>query len=212
MSTGTAFMLVVHSAARHSGKTTICRSLICDLPFDVYVKLSHHSPCLIQRTASSGTLPRGEGDTGRLGSLRRSPGLQPLADVIFLDGPRRETDQAVLHTVHSAPCGTRFLIEGNCAAAADCPTRYAYVLPCPLPENIKSDVEAMARRADILIINRFPGCEAAREQALTAILHDVNPRAALLCGSTEDRLFIDTVEAAVVPLLPAADHPCKETP
>lgn len=207
MPADTAFMLVVHSAARHSGKTTICRSLIRDLPFDIYIKLSHHSPYLVQRTASTGTLPRGEGDTGRLGDLRRSPGLQPLTDVLFLDGPRQDTDQAVLRTVHGASQGTRFLVEGHCSAAAGCLTKYVYVLPCPLPESAKSDTGAMVRRADVLIVNRFPTCEPARERALTAMLHDANPRAALLCGSTEDQLFIDTVEATVFQLLPAADHP-----
>jgi hypothetical protein len=202
----TARILVVHSAAGHSGKTTICRALVRDLAFDVYIKLSRHSSHLVQQATSAGNLPSDTGDSGRLHNLQRSSWLPPLADVLFMDGPRQETDVAVLQSLHNWPAGTRFLIEGNCSPD-DGLMRYAYVLPCPLPETAKPDIGAMVQRADLLIINRFPGCGASAERALTAILHDSNQHATLLSGSTQDLLFIDTIEAAVLELVPTAAHP-----
>jgi hypothetical protein len=206
VSADTPFILVVHSAAGHSGKTTICRALVRDLAFDVYIKLSRHSSHLVQQATSVGTLPSDTGDSGRLRNLQRSSWLPPLANVLFMDGPRQETDVAVLQSVRTWPAGTRFLIEGNCSPA-DGLMRYVYILPCPLPETAKRDIGAMAQRADLLVVNRFPGCGAAAERALTAILHDSNPHAALLSGSTQDQLFIDTIEAAVLELVPTAAHP-----
>ena len=44
---GARSTLVVHSASGHSGKTTICRSLVRDLPFEVYIKL-----CLLYTSPS----------------------------------------------------------------------------------------------------------------------------------------------------------------
>ncbi len=40
--------LVVHSASGHSGTTTICRSLVRDLPFDVYISC-HATACTSPR-------------------------------------------------------------------------------------------------------------------------------------------------------------------
>jgi hypothetical protein len=206
VSADTAHILVVHSAAGHSGKTTICRALVRDLAFDVYIKLSRRSQHLVQQATSAGTLPSDTGDSGRLHNLQRSAGLPPLADVLFMDGPRQETDVAVLQSLHNWPAGTRFLIEGNCSPI-DGLMRYAYVLPCPLPETAKPDIGAMVQRADLLIVNRFPGCDVATEHALVALLRDANSHSALLSGSTQDQLFIDTIEAAVLELMPTTAHP-----
>jgi hypothetical protein len=199
-------VLVVHSAAGHSGKTTICRALVRDLPFDIYIKLSRHSPHLVQCSASEGTLPPDTGDSGLLHSLQRSPWLPPLADVLFLDGPRQETDVTILNTIRAHPAGTRFLVEGNCSPV-DGLMRYMYVFPCPLPETAKQDTAAAVQRADLLVVNRFPGREEATERALTSVLRDANQRAAVLSGSTQDQLFIDTIEAAVIKLMPTLAHP-----
>jgi hypothetical protein len=201
----TPSVLVVHSAAGHSGKTTICRALVRDLPFDVYIKLSRHSPHLVQRSASDGTLPPDAGDSGLLHRLPRSPWLPPLTDVLFLDGPRQETDGAVLTVIHAHPAGMRFLVEGSCSPA-DGLMRTMYVLPCPLPATAKPDTAAAVQRAHLLIVNRFPGCSAAAEHAMAALLHDANPRASVLSGSTENALFIETIEAAVLELMPALGH------
>jgi len=198
-------VLVVHSAAGHSGKTTICRALVRDLPFDVYIKLSRHSPHLVQQSASDGTLPPDTGDSGLVHRLPRSSWLPPLADVLFLDGPRQETDVAVLNTIHLHPAGTRFLVEGSCSPADEL-MRYVYLFPCPLPATAKQDTAAAVQRAHLLIVNRFPGCSAAAERAMTAVLHDANPHAAVLSGSTQDTLFIETIEAAVLDLMPALGH------
>ena len=198
-------VLVVHSAAGHSGKTTICRALVRDLPFDVYIKLSRHSPHLIQSSASAGTLPPDTGDSGLLHRLQRSSWLPPLADVLFLDGPREETDVTVLDVIHAHPAGTRFLVEGNCSPVSGL-MRYMYVFPCPLPETAKQDTAAAVQRADLLIVNRFAGCSTVSEHAMAAVLHDSNPHATLLSGSTRDILFIDTIEATVLELMPALGH------
>lgn len=206
MPADTPSVLVIHSAAGRSGKTSICRALARDLAFDIYVKLSRHSSHLIQQIMSSGTLSSEKGDSGLLRGLHRSSWLPPLADVIFLDGPCQETDAAVLQAARTWPLGTRFLIEGSCAPV-DSLTKYAYVVPCPLPGTAKPDMAAMIRRADLLIVNRFPGCSSATESALTAILHDTNPQAALLSGSTLDQLFMDTIEAAICELLPVVARP-----
>ncbi|MHB8071136.1 MAG: hypothetical protein ACYDHF_04170 [Candidatus Cryosericum sp.] len=202
----TPSVLIVHSAAGHSGKTTVCRALVRDLPFDIYVKLSRHSPHLVQCSASGGTLPPDTGDSGLLHNLQRSPWLSPLTDVYFLDGPRLETDATVQKVVDSRCAGTRFLIEGYCSPVEGL-MRYVYMFPCPLPETAKQDIAVMVQRADLLVINRFPGCEAAAERALTTVLRDANPHAAVLSGSTQDQLFIDTIEAAVIELMPALAHP-----
>lgn len=198
-------VLVVHSAAGHSGKTTICRALVRGLPFDVYIKLSRHSPHLIQSSASKGTLPPDTGDSGLLHRLERSSWLPPLVDVLFLDGPRQETDVAVLNAIRAHPAGTRFLVEGNCSPV-DGLMRYMYVFPCPLPETAKHDTAAAVQRADLFVVNRFPGCSTATEHAMTAVLHEANPHAALLSGSTQDVMFIDTIEATVLELMPALGH------
>src|SRR5450756_2069772 len=71
--------LVVHSASGHSGKTTICRSLVRDLPFEVYIKLSRHSLHLATHSLAAGTLPIEGGDTGRLSQSERSPWLRPVS-------------------------------------------------------------------------------------------------------------------------------------
>jgi hypothetical protein len=60
----------------------------------------------------------------------------------------------------------------------------------------------MAARADLLVVNRFPGCTPAEEATLLAILRDWNPHANQLFGSVQDPAFIETVEAAVLDLLP----------
>lgn len=65
----------------------------------------------------------------------------------------------------------------------------------------------MIQRADLLIVNRFPGCEATTERALTIMLRDANSHATLLSGSTQDLLFIDTIEAAAIDLLPTIARP-----
>jgi len=198
-------VLVVHSAAGRSGKTTICRALVRDLPFDVYIKLSRHSPCLIQSSAAAGTLPPDMGDSGLLHRLQRSSWLPPLIDVLFLDGPREETDLTVLNAIHAHPAGTRFLVEGNCSPVEGL-MRYVYVFPCPLPETAKQDTSVSVQQADLLVMNRFPGCTTATEYAMAAVLRDANPYAALLSGSTQDIRFIDMIKAAVLKLIPALGH------
>jgi hypothetical protein len=193
--------LVVHSASGHSGKTTICRSLVRDLPFDVYIKLSRHSLHLAARSLSAGTLPLEGGDTGRLSQSERSPWLQPLRDIILLDGPHRETEEAVVRILAKWPVETRVLIEGNCSSVPE-RSRYMYVLRCPLLQSAKPNMGTMAARADLLVVNRFPGCTPAEEAALLALLRDWNPRANQVSGSVEDTTFIETVKAAVLDLLP----------
>ncbi len=195
-------ILIVHSSSGHSGKTTICSSLVHDLPFDIYIKLSRHSPHLVTRSFSAGTLPPGEGDTGRLNQSIRSSLLASLSDILLLDGPRPETDEAVLSAVHQSPPETRFLIEGYCTPL---PNRSLtmYVLPCPLSPNAKPDTGVMAAQADLVVINRFPACTAPEEAALLALLRDWNPHANQVSGSADDSMFIETVEASVLSLLPA---------
>ncbi|MBA4364585.1 MAG: hypothetical protein C0398_01085 [Coprothermobacter sp.] len=201
MTTYTRSTLVVHSASGHSGKTTICRSLVRDLPFDVYIKLSRHSLHLATRSLATGTLPLEGGDTGRLSQSERSPWLRPLRDIILLDGPHRETEEAVATTLQRWPAETPVLIEGNCSSVPE-RSRYMYVLRCPLLQSAKSNMGIMAARADLLVVNRFPGCTPAEEAALLALLRDWNPHANEVSGSVQDMAFIETVEAAVLELLP----------
>lgn len=193
--------LVVHSASGHSGKTTICRSLVRDLPFDVYIKLSRHSLHLATRSLLAGTLPLEGGDTGRLSQSERSPWLKPLRDIILLDGPHGETEEAVVRILAQWPAKTRVLIEGNCSSVPE-RSRYMYILRCPLLQSAKPNMGTMAARADLLVVNRFPGCTPAEEAALLALLRDWNPRANQVSGSVEDTTFVDTIEAAVLDLLP----------
>ncbi|MCX6097226.1 MAG: hypothetical protein NTZ77_01880 [Caldiserica bacterium] len=194
-------ILVVHSASGHSGKTTICRSLVRDLPFDAYIKLSRHSLHLATHSLAAGTLPLEGGDTGRLSQSERSPWLRPLRDIILLDGPHQETEDAVALTIRQWPVDTRVLIEGNCSSVPD-RSRSMYVLRCPLLQSAKTNMSIMAARADLLVVNRFPGCTEPEEAALLAILRDWNPRATEVSGSVEDTTFIETVEAAVLDLFP----------
>jgi hypothetical protein len=193
--------LVVHSASGHSGKTTICRSLVRDLPFDVYIKLSRHSLHLATRSLAAGTLPLEGGDTGRLSQSGRSPWLRPLRDIILLDGPDQETEEAVAMTLRQWPLETPVLIEGNCSSVAE-RSRTMYVLRCPLLQSAKPNIGIMATRADLLVVNRFPGCTRAEEAALLALLRDWNPHANQISGSARDAAFIERVEAAVLDLLP----------
>ena len=193
--------LIVHSASGHSGKTTICRSLVSDLPFDVYIKLSRHSLHLVERSLSAHTLPLEGGDTGRLSQSERSSALQPLRDIIFLDGPHQETEEAVATTLQQWSLETRVLIEGNCSSVPE-RSRTMYVLRCPLLQTAKPNMGIMAARADLLVVNRFPGCTPAEEAALLALLRDWNPHANQISGSVQDAVFIETVEAAVLDLLP----------
>jgi hypothetical protein len=201
MTIDTRSALVVHSASGHSGKTTICRSLVRDLPFDVYIKLSRHSLHLATRSLGAGTLPVAGGDTGRLSQSERSPWLQPLRDIILLDGPHRETEEAVATTLLQWPAETPVLIEGNCSSVPD-RSRYLYVLRCPLLQSAKPNMGVMAARADLLVVNRFPGCTPAEEAALLALLRDWNPHANEVSGSVQEESFVETVEAAVLELLP----------
>ncbi|MCE5193173.1 MAG: hypothetical protein ABFD13_03360 [Candidatus Cryosericum sp.] len=198
-------ILIVHSSSSHSGKTAICRSLVHDLPFDVYIKLSRHSSHLVTRSLAAGTLPAGAGDTGRLHQSIRSPLLPPLSDILLLDGPRSETDEAVLSAIDTWPPETRFLIEGYCTPL---PNRSVtmYVLRCPLSPEMKPDTGIMAARADLVVINRFPACTPPEEAALLALLRDWNPHVNQVSGSAEDSAFIETVEASVLSLLPVLRH------
>ncbi len=198
---GARSTLVVHSASGHSGKTTICRSIVRDLPFEVYIKLSRHSLHLATHSLAAGTLPIEGGDTGRLSQSERSPWLRPLRDIILLDGPHQETDEAVATILQQWPLETRVLIEGNCSSVPE-RSRYMYVLRCPLLQSAKSNMGIMAARADLLVVNRFPGCTPAEEAALLALLRDWNPHADQVSGSVQNTVFIETVEAAVLDLLP----------
>ena len=198
---GVRSTLVVHSASGHSGKTTICRSLVRNLPFEVYIKLSRHSLHLVTRSLAAGTLPIVGGDTGRLSQSERSPWLRPLRDIILLDGPQQETEEAVATTLQQWPLETPIIIEGNCSSVPE-RSRYMYVLRCPLLQSAKPNMGIMAARADLLVVNRFPGCMPAEEAALLALLRDWNPHANQVSGSVQDATFIETVEAAVLDLLP----------
>jgi len=193
--------LVVHSASGHSGKTTICRSLVRDLPFEIYIKLSRHSLHLATHSLAAGTLPIEGGDTGRLSQSERSPWLRPLRDIILLDGPHQETEEAVATALQQWPLETRVLIEGNCSSVPE-RSRYMYVLRCPLLQSAKPNMGIMAARADLLVVNRFPGCTPAEEAGLLALLRDWNSHANQISGSVQDEVFIETVEAAVLDLLP----------
>ena len=77
----TGSILVVHSAAGHSGKTTLCRALVRDLRFDVYIKLAHRASPVEVLSLAAGTLTSAQGDTGRIADIQRSQGLNPLDKV-----------------------------------------------------------------------------------------------------------------------------------
>ncbi|MHB8106646.1 MAG: hypothetical protein ACYDH4_04360 [Candidatus Cryosericum sp.] len=201
MTSGARSTLIVHSASGHSGKTTICRSLVRDLPFEIYIKLSRRSPHLAARSLAAGTLPIDGGDTGRLSQSERSPQLRPLRDVILLDGPHRETDEAVATILHRWPLETPVLIEGNCSSVGE-RSRTMYVLRCPLLQSAKANMDVMVAAADLLVVNRFPGCTPAEEAGLLALLRDWNPHADQISGSVQDEVFLETLEAAVLDLLP----------
>jgi G3E family GTPase len=124
-----------------------------------------------------------------------------LRDIILLDGPHQETEEAVAMTLQQWPLETPVLIEGNCSSVPE-RSRTMYVLRCPLLQSAKSNMRIMAARADLLVVNRFPGCTPAEEAALLAVLRDCNPRANQVSGSVQDAVFIETVEAAVLDLLP----------
>ncbi|HEY5001164.1 MAG TPA: hypothetical protein VII15_04935 [Candidatus Cryosericum sp.] len=193
--------LVVHSASGHSGKTTICQSLVRDLPFEVYIKLSRHGLHLATRSLAAGTLPIEGGDTGRLSQSERSPWLRPLREIVLLDGPHRETEEAMAKTLQQWPLETPVLIEGNCSSVPE-RSRTMYVVRCPLLQSAKPNMGIMAARADLLVVNRFPGCTPTEEAALLALLRDWNPQANQVSGSVQDAAFIETVEAAILDLLP----------
>lgn len=197
-----ASILVVHSASGHSGKTTICKALVHDLPFDIYIKLSRRSPHLAARSLSAGTLSEADGDTGRLSQSQRAAHLGPLSDILFLDGPRSETDEAIASAVQQWPPDTRILIEGYCTPLPQ-RSQTMYVLSCPLAPDPKPDMGTSAAQANLIVVNRFPGCSPVAEAALVALLRDWNPQAALVAGSIENRVFLETVEEAVLRLLPA---------
>jgi hypothetical protein len=61
----------------------------------------------------------------------------------------------------------------------------------------------MTAGADLLVVNRFPGCTPAEEAGLLALLRDWNPHADQISGSVQDAVFIETIEAAILDLLPA---------
>jgi hypothetical protein len=124
-----------------------------------------------------------------------------LRDIILLDGPHRETEDAVATALQQWPADTPVLIEGNCSSVPE-RSRYLYVLRCPLLQSAKPNMRIMAAQADLLVVNRFPGCTPAEEAALLALLRDWNPQANEISGSVQDESFIDTVEAAVLELLP----------
>jgi hypothetical protein len=127
--------------------------------------------------------------------------LRPLRDIILLDGPQQETEEAVATTLQQWPLETPIIIEGNCSSVPE-RSRYMYVLRCPLLQSAKPNMGIMAARADLLVVNRFPGCTPAEEAALLALLRDWNPHANQVSGSVQDAALIETVEAAVLDLLP----------
>jgi hypothetical protein len=198
---GSPRILIIHSAASHSGKTTLCRALARDLPFDTYVKLSRHTDHLVERSLSAGNLGIATGDTSLLLSSRRTPGLLPLRDVLFCSGPRDETDGAVMRALVRWGTAVRVLVEGNCSVAP-IPSLHLFVLSCPLPSTCKPDTGTSASGAGLLVVNRLPSCSAAEERALATLLHEWNPCATVLSGSLEDSIFLATVEGEVVSLLP----------
>lgn len=198
---GSPRILIIHSAASHSGKTTLCRALARDLPFDTYVKLSRHTDHLVECSLSAGNLGIATGDTSLLLSSRRTPGLLPLRDVLFCSGPRDETDGAVMRALVRWGTAVRVLVEGNCSVAP-IPSLHLFVLSCPLPSTCKPDTGTSASGAGLLVVNRLPSCSAAEERALATLLHEWNPCATVLSGSLEDNMFLATVEGEVVSLLP----------
>ena len=202
----TGSILVVHSAVGHSGKTTLCRALVRDLPFDVYIKLAHRAPHLDVLSLARGTLAPARGDTGRIADMQRSQGLNALHDVLLVDGPRGETDRAVADLVASWPDGSCVLVEGNCSSLPWRP-RFLYVLPCPLPPTAKPDMAEMTLRADLVVVNRFPGCTSSEQAALLALLRDVHPGVAQIAGSLHEVRILENIEATVAILLPALTRP-----
>jgi len=199
-------VLVVHSAAGHSGKTTLCRALVRDLPFDVYIKLAHRASPVEVLSLATGTLTSAQGDTGRIADIQRSQGLNPLDDVLLVDGPRGDTDRAVADLVASWPERRRALVEGNCSSLPG-HSRFLYVLPCPLPPTAKPDMAQMTLRADLVVVNRFPGCTLSEQTALLALLRDVHPGVSQIAGSLQDPRVLEDVEAMVTHLLPALTCP-----
>jgi hypothetical protein len=125
-----------------------------------------------------------------------------LRDIILLDGPHRETDDAVATILQQWPLETLVLVEGNCSSVPE-RSRYMYVLRCPLLQSAKSNMGIMTAGADLLVVNRFPGCTPAEEAGLLALLRDWNPHADQISGSVQDAVFIETIEAAILDLLPA---------
>jgi hypothetical protein len=124
-----------------------------------------------------------------------------LRDIILLDGPHQETEEAVATILQQWPLETPILIEGNCSSVPE-RSQTMYVLRCPLLQSAKPNMGIMTARADLLVVNRFPGCMPAEEAALLALLRDWNPHANQVSGSLRDATFIETVEAAVLNLLP----------
>jgi hypothetical protein len=124
-----------------------------------------------------------------------------LRDIILLDGPHQETEDAVAMTLRQWPLETPVLIEGNCSSVPE-RSRTMYVLHCPLLQSAKPNMGIMAARADLLVVNRFPSCTRAEEASLLEALRDWNPHANQISGSVQDAVFIETVEAAVLDLLP----------
>lgn len=202
----TGSILVVHSAAGHSGKTTLCRALVRDLRFDVYIKLAHRASPVEVLSLAAGTLTSAQGDTGRIADIQRSQGLNPLDDVLLMDGPRGETDRTLADLVRSWPEGRRVVVEGNCSSLLS-QSRFLYVLPCPLPPTAKPDMAQMTLRADLVVVNRFPGCTLSEQTALLALLRDVHPGVAQIAGSLQDHRVLEDVEAMVTHLLPALTCP-----
>ena len=201
----TGSILVVHSAAGHSGKTTLCRALVRDLPFDVYIKLAHRASHAEVFSRAQGSLPPAQGDTGRIADMQRQQGLSPLDDVLLVDGPRGDTDCVVADLLASWPDHRRVLVEGNCSSLS-WQSRFLYVLPCPLPPTAKPDMAQMTLRADLVVVNRFPGCTSSEQTALLALLRDVHPGVSQIAGSLQDARVLEDIVAMVTILLPALAH------
>lgn len=199
-----AEVLVIHSAARHAGKTTLCHALVRDLPFKTYIKLSRRSPHLTVLSSVAGTLPSSRGDTSRIQELQRRPGLPTLTELALVDGPREETDAAIMHLLqeHSERPA---LVEGYCALPRQW-AHYLFVLPCPLPATVKPDYVERARQADLLVVNCFPTCPPAEENAMLAFLRDLCPETAQLAGSAQDPFFFETMKEMLQRLFPCFER------
>ncbi len=76
-----------------------------------------------------------------------------------------------------------------------------YILRCPLLQSAKPNMGPWPHGRSACC-EQFPGCTPAEEAALLALLRDWNPRANQVSGSVEDTTFVDTIEAAVLDLLP----------